>query len=468
MLLQRQRPARFFGSWCWPSSITGAVAGRADADRDRAQLLRRASGGRDRRRHPPPAVSRHHHSRRRARARRGRHAGRRARPSRSPTIISAGRSRRRSKRRAARAAASIASRSSASAPAAWPATSATASAGRSSRSIRRSMRLARDRKIVPLPLGLRAGRADRPRRCAADARGVVRALRPDRARCVLLRCHPGASADARGFAGYLTRLAPHGVIVVHVSNRHMELASVVAAVGAAEGLVAYLQAGRPGQRFPEGLSRQRRSRGAGEIGCRPRRPAAAPRLAAASSRARRRRMDRRLFRRAARDPAQDVGPLSLPRAARGLLSSALRTTGGEGHQNETANLDVPVCRAGCVCRGAGASPAISVAAGDHRRAVRRRRRLRPAGAAGGAEARGAARQAVHHREPAGRRHDARGDAVGARGAGRLHADAGHQLDHGHQRDDAARSCPTSRSRISCRSRCCRRRRSSWWSTRIRR
>ena len=42
-------------------------------------------------------------------------------------------------------------------------------------------------------------------------------------------------------AGYLTRLAPNGVIVVHVSNRHMELASVVAAVGAAEGLVAYVK-----------------------------------------------------------------------------------------------------------------------------------------------------------------------------------------------------------------------------------
>jgi hypothetical protein len=41
--------------------------------------------------------------------------------------------------------------------------------------------------------------------------------------------------------GYLARLGPHGVIVFHVSNRHMELASVVAAVGAAEGLVAYFK-----------------------------------------------------------------------------------------------------------------------------------------------------------------------------------------------------------------------------------
>ena len=38
--------------------------------------------------------------------------------------------------------------------------------------------------------------------------------------------------------GYLARLTPHGIIIAHISNRHLELASVVAAVGAAEGLVA--------------------------------------------------------------------------------------------------------------------------------------------------------------------------------------------------------------------------------------
>ena len=43
------------------------------------------------------------------------------------------------------------------------------------------------------------------------------------------------------FAGYLTRLAPDGMIVAHVSNRHMELAGVVSAVGAAEGLIAYVK-----------------------------------------------------------------------------------------------------------------------------------------------------------------------------------------------------------------------------------
>jgi spermidine synthase len=42
-------------------------------------------------------------------------------------------------------------------------------------------------------------------------------------------------------SGYLMRLMPHGVIAMHVSNRHMELASVVAAVGNAEGLTTYVK-----------------------------------------------------------------------------------------------------------------------------------------------------------------------------------------------------------------------------------
>jgi hypothetical protein len=42
-------------------------------------------------------------------------------------------------------------------------------------------------------------------------------------------------------AGYLRRLSDGGAILMHISNRYMELASVVAAVGAAEGLVAYIK-----------------------------------------------------------------------------------------------------------------------------------------------------------------------------------------------------------------------------------
>src|SRR5262249_26665136 len=43
---------------------------------------------------------------------------------------------------------------------------------------------------------------------------------------------------------YLARLAPNGVLVLHISNRHMELASVVAAMAAAEGLVTYVKEDR--------------------------------------------------------------------------------------------------------------------------------------------------------------------------------------------------------------------------------
>jgi len=41
------------------------------------------------------------------------------------------------------------------------------------------------------------------------------------------------------FAGYLSLLTARGAIVLHISNRHMALWRPTAAVGAAEGLVAY-------------------------------------------------------------------------------------------------------------------------------------------------------------------------------------------------------------------------------------
>jgi hypothetical protein len=45
-------------------------------------------------------------------------------------------------------------------------------------------------------------------------------------------------------AGYLAHLDPGGALILHISNRHMELARVVAAVGAAVGLVTYLKEDR--------------------------------------------------------------------------------------------------------------------------------------------------------------------------------------------------------------------------------
>ena len=45
--------------------------------------------------------------------------------------------------------------------------------------------------------------------------------------------------DAVWLNAKLATLTPHGVIAMHVSNRHMELASVLAAFGKAEGFATY-------------------------------------------------------------------------------------------------------------------------------------------------------------------------------------------------------------------------------------
>src|SRR5262249_10692422 len=42
-------------------------------------------------------------------------------------------------------------------------------------------------------------------------------------------------------AGYLSRLEPGGVLLLHISNRHMDLGPVAASVGATEGLVTWLK-----------------------------------------------------------------------------------------------------------------------------------------------------------------------------------------------------------------------------------
>ena len=42
-------------------------------------------------------------------------------------------------------------------------------------------------------------------------------------------------------AGYLSKLSPHGVILLHISNRHLDLAPVVANVAQSLGLVAFMR-----------------------------------------------------------------------------------------------------------------------------------------------------------------------------------------------------------------------------------
>jgi hypothetical protein len=53
---------------------------------------------------------------------------------------------------------------------------------------------------------------------------------------------------------YLSRLAPDGVLVMHISNRHLTLAPIVARLAASEGLTALQQVDRPGPGRPEGKS----------------------------------------------------------------------------------------------------------------------------------------------------------------------------------------------------------------------
>ena len=132
------------------------------------------------------------------------------------------------------------------------------------------------------------------------------------------------------FAGYLSRLAPHGVIVAHVSNRHMELVSVVGAVGAAEGLVAYVKYDRAALDFAKtyranaivvALAKDKR---------RSRRSAVARGLEARRE-PRRHRVDRRLFQFAQRHLRREIRrvitpaehPANRPRKSRITARAAL-------------------------------------------------------------------------------------------------------------------------------------------------
>ncbi len=56
------------------------------------------------------------------------------------------------------------------------------------------------------------------------------------------------------FSLYLSRLAPHGALVMHISNRHLRLAPVVARLAASQGLTALQQIDAMGPGWPEGKS----------------------------------------------------------------------------------------------------------------------------------------------------------------------------------------------------------------------
>jgi hypothetical protein len=52
---------------------------------------------------------------------------------------------------------------------------------------------------------------------------------------------PAHLLTREALAGYLAKLSPHGVIVAHISNRHLDLAPVVANVAGSQGLVSFLR-----------------------------------------------------------------------------------------------------------------------------------------------------------------------------------------------------------------------------------
>jgi hypothetical protein len=54
------------------------------------------------------------------------------------------------------------------------------------------------------------------------------------------------------FSLYLSRLAPDGALVMHISNRHLRLAPVVARLAASQGLTALQQIDAMGPGWPEG------------------------------------------------------------------------------------------------------------------------------------------------------------------------------------------------------------------------
>jgi hypothetical protein len=91
-------------------------------------------------------------------------------------------------------------------------------------------------------------------RCAPQARLVLGDARltlqaaPDHYDLIVLDAF---SSDAipvhlltrEAIAGYLSKLTPHGVILVHISNRHLDLAPILANVAQAQGLIAFLKQG---------------------------------------------------------------------------------------------------------------------------------------------------------------------------------------------------------------------------------
>ncbi|MES5486801.1 fused MFS/spermidine synthase [Bradyrhizobium sp. INPA03-11B] len=93
-------------------------------------------------------------------------------------------------------------------------------------------------------------------RCAPKARLVLGDARltlqasPDRYDLIVLDAFssdgiPVHLLTREAIAGYLSKLTPHGSILVHISNRHLDLAPILANVARSEGLIALVKEGHP-------------------------------------------------------------------------------------------------------------------------------------------------------------------------------------------------------------------------------
>ncbi|MHC2255367.1 hypothetical protein ACVILK_005059 [Bradyrhizobium embrapense] len=93
-------------------------------------------------------------------------------------------------------------------------------------------------------------------RCAPEARLALGDARltlqasPDRYNLIVLDAFSSDSIPVHlltreAIAGYLSKLTPHGVILVHISNRHLDLAPIMANVARSQGLIALFKEGHP-------------------------------------------------------------------------------------------------------------------------------------------------------------------------------------------------------------------------------
>ena len=94
-----------------------------------------------------------------------------------------------------------------------------------------------DLATAPVPLSQRlcAGRTDYPWRRPADLRGNHGSQRPHRPRCLFVGLDPGHLITAEALAIYRDRLAEHGAIIVHISNRNLDLSQILARTAAEVG-----------------------------------------------------------------------------------------------------------------------------------------------------------------------------------------------------------------------------------------